>query len=172
MRVEIRRIGADEGPLLMQVRLLSLLDAPYAFASTYTDSVQQPSEHWDSRARTAAAGGARAIYLALAPDGPVGIAGAYQPEAAPEDRRVYGVWVEPLLRGQGLGRRLVETIVDWAVSVGADTTSLWVSEANTPALALYESMGFEDTGTRQPFPPDETVIERKLVRPTGRGPSA
>lgn len=171
MRVEIRRIRADEGPLLMQVRLLALLDAPYAFAGSYTENIQHPKEHWAERAANGAVGGATAVYVAMAPDGPVGMAGAYAPEGRPEVRMIFGVWVEPALRGQGLGGRLVETIVDWATGAGADRCELWVAEPNRPALDLYVKLGFEDTGMRQPMPSDETVTEMKLVRPAGRGRS-
>lgn len=171
MRVEIRRIRAEEGPLLMQVRLLSLLDAPYAFASTYTESIQQPREHWTERARAAAAGGSNAVYVAMAPDGPVGMAGGFTPEDRPEVRMIFGVWVEPTVRGQGLGRRLTETVVDWAFGSGADVCELWVAEPNTAARAMYDALGFEDSGLTQPFPSDETVTERKLVRRAGRAPS-
>ncbi|MEX2280447.1 MAG: GNAT family N-acetyltransferase [Acidimicrobiia bacterium] len=171
MRVEIRRIAVEEGSLLMQVRLLALLDAPYAFAGTYIESVQHPSEHWSAQAAVGSAGGTSAIYLAHAPDGVVGIAGAYQPEDDPDARNIYGVWVEPALRGQGLARRLVETVVAWAESAGAERCQLWVAETNAPAVALYDALGFEDTGLRQPFPSDPTVILRRLVRPAGRGQS-
>lgn len=153
----------------MQVRLLSLLDAPYAFAGTYTESIQLPTEHWAERARAGSAGGTQAVYLALAPDGPVGMAGAYTPEDHAEVRMIFGVWVEPGLRGQGLGLRLVETIVDWAESAGAERCELWVAEPNLAARGLYEQFGFEDIGLRQPVASDETVRELKLVRRAGRG---
>lgn len=152
----------------MQVRLLALLDAPYAFAGTYTDSVQLPKQHWADRARAAAAGGATAAYVALAPYGPVGMAGAYTPDEHPDVRMIYGVWVEPALRGQGLGTRLVETIVEWAEGAGAERCELWVAEPNLPALDLYLRLGFMDAGIRQPMPSNETVTEMKLVRPAGR----
>lgn len=156
----------------MQVRLLALLDAPYAFAGTYTDSIQLPKEHWADRARSASTGGSTAVYLALAPDGPVGMAGAYTPDDRPEVRMIFGVWVEPSLRGQGLGARLVETIIEWAAGTGAERCELWVAEPNDPALHLYLRLGFTDTGMRQPMPSDETVTEMKLIRPTGRERSA
>lgn len=152
----------------MQVRLLALLDAPYAFAGTYIESIQQPTEHWAGRARAGSAGGESSIYLAHAPDGVVGMAGAYQAADAPDTRMIYGVWVEPALRGQGLARRLVETLVEWAGAAGADQCALWVAESNAPAVSLYESLGFEPTGERQPFPPNPVETERKLVRAAGR----
>ena len=152
----------------MQVRLLSLLDAPYAFAATYSDSIQRPADHWAARARAGAAGGSSAIFLAHAPDGVVAMAGAFQPDVDPTTRRIFGVWVEPALRGQGLGVRLVTTLLDWAASAGAESTELWVTESNDPAVRLYESLGFEDCGKRQPMPSNPTAIERLLIRPTGR----
>jgi ribosomal protein S18 acetylase RimI-like enzyme len=172
MRIEIRRIRPDEGRILMQVRLFSLLDAPYAFAGTYFDSIQHPADHWAERAAAGSAGGSSAVYLAHAPDGAVGLAGAYQPTEEPDTRRIYGVWVERALRRQGLARRLVETVIEWADASGAETCDLWVAETNAPAVALYERLGFRDTGLRQPMPSNPAVSEKKLVRPAGREPSA
>ena len=171
MRVEIRRVRPHEGSILMQVRLLSLLDAPYAFGSSYTESVQRPVEHWAERAADASVGGSTAVFLALAGEEPVGIAGAFEPEETPGTRRVFGVWVEPALRGQGLGRKLVETVVAWAEAVGADLIELWVNVSNDPAVRLYEELGFERSGDTQKMPSNRTVEEHRMIRPTGRGPS-
>ncbi len=172
MRVEIRRVRPNEGALLMQIRLLSLLDAPYAFGSTYTESVQRPVEHWAERAAGAAAGGTTAVFLAMTGGEPIGIAGAFEPEDAPGTRRVFGVWVEPALRGQGVGRKLVETVMVWAETVGADFTDLWVNVSNDPAVRLYEELGFERSGDTQTMPSNPAIEEHRLIRPTGRGPSA
>jgi GNAT superfamily N-acetyltransferase len=172
MRVEIRRVRADEGSALMQVRLSALLDAPYAFGATYTDSIQRPSDEWAARAALSSAGGSEAIFLAHAPDGVVGMAGGFTPTDRRLVRILWGVWVEPALRGQGLGRRLVDSVLDWAAIAGADRIELWVAEPNAPALRMYQSMGFEDTADRQPLPSDRTVTERRLVRRAGREPSA
>ena len=156
----------------MQVRLFSLLDAPYAFAGTYFESIQHPADHWAERAAAGSAGGGSAIYLAHAPDGAVGMAGAYQPTDEPDTRRIYGVWVERAVRKQGLARRLVETLIDWADGSGAEKCDLWVAESNAPAVALYERLGFQYTGLRQSLPSNPTVSEKKLVRPAGREPFA
>jgi len=81
------------------------------------------------------------------------------------------VWVEPMFRRQGLARRLVETVIAWAETAGADESELWVNETNVPAVGLYRSLGFEETGDRRPLASDPAVTEMKLVRPAGRGPS-
>ena len=55
----------------------------------------------------------------------------------------------PDLRGQGIGAAALAAVVD-AVRrdhVGADgIVSLYVNDYNTPALALYRSLGFEQVG--------------------------
>ena len=62
----------------------------------------------------------------------------------------------PAMRGQGLGRRLVEMLM----TVGADLFqfdefSLFVYRDNTPALECYRSLGF----TVQDYPPDQSMAD-------------
>jgi ribosomal-protein-alanine N-acetyltransferase len=47
--------------------------------------------------------------------------------------------VAPAARGTGLGRRLLDGLLDWA---GATPVRLAVRPENTPAIALYRSCGF------------------------------
>jgi GNAT superfamily N-acetyltransferase len=45
-------------------------------------------------------------------------------------------------RGRGLGRRLVEHVLDWARREGYLRVTLLVDEANTRVFPFYESLGF------------------------------
>jgi putative acetyltransferase len=57
------------------------------------------------------------------------------------------LWVEPKFRGYGLGRGLVMAAVDWARTRGYQALVLdTVNEAMPEASALYQSLGFEETG--------------------------
>jgi len=156
----------------MGVRLVALLDAPYAFESTYTDSIQRPAELWAQRAHSAAVGGEQSILFARAADDVIGMAGAYTHPDRRQSRTIWGVWVEARHRNQGLGAEMVEALASWASTSGAATVDLWVSESNEPARALYRKLGFEDTGERQPFQPNPGIDECRLIRRAGRGPSA
>lgn len=54
------------------------------------------------------------------------------------------VEVRPDSRRQGLGRRIVETSLAWAVEHGADKAYLQTMRSNGAALALYAPYGFVD----------------------------
>lgn len=46
-------------------------------------------------------------------------------------------------RGNGLGRKLVEHVCEWAKSQGMPRVTLLADRNNAPALAFYERLGFE-----------------------------
>ena len=163
MRVTIRRIRADEGRLLMQIRLTALLDAPYAFASSYAESVQRPMDAWGERATRAAGGNREAVFVAEEPADWLGMVGAYTPRDT-SVRHAYGLWVDQSVRRQGLARALMDTVVEWARTAGAAAVTLWVARSNEPAIALYRRLGFVETGDTQPMPSNARVTEHLLRR--------
>jgi ribosomal protein S18 acetylase RimI-like enzyme len=72
------------------------------------------------------------------------------------------LYVVPELRGNGLGRSLLEAALDTARAEGADFMELGTSETDTAARGLYESAGF----TNREGSPDGPVMlfyERDLT---------
>ncbi len=57
---------------------------------------------------------------------------------------VRDLYVQPEHRGSGLARRLVEHAVSAARDGGARRVSLQTEHDNTPARALYRSLGFQE----------------------------
>jgi GNAT superfamily N-acetyltransferase len=53
------------------------------------------------------------------------------------------VVTDPRRRRQGLSRRIVAALADWAGQQGADGACLQVVADNAPALALYEAFGLK-----------------------------
>lgn len=66
----------------------------------------------------------------------------YRRAGAGVSARLYSVGVHAACRGAGLGRTLVVRVLEDARSKHARAVSLEVREGNTPALRLYESLGF------------------------------
>ncbi|WP_402467798.1 GNAT family N-acetyltransferase [Isoptericola aurantiacus] len=61
--------------------------------------------------------------------------------------QVQGVWVEPGLRGQGLAAPGMAAVVALTRRHVAPVVSLYVNSFNSPALAAYRRVGFEQAGT-------------------------
>lgn len=83
------------------------------------------------------------------------------------------VTVAPDARGLGVGRALVEAIVESAGEQGIEVLTLEVRGNNHGAIALYESCGFVRTGVLPNAVADEMVrhdvilMSRELPRPDG-----
>jgi ribosomal-protein-alanine N-acetyltransferase len=76
---------------------------------------------------------------------------------------VVSIGVDPDVRGQGLGRLLMQTLMDWLYSHGAKVIGLHVRADNQPAIHLYEALGFSIQGTVQNYYEDGSpalVMER------------
>lgn len=55
--------------------------------------------------------------------------------------------VHPGWQGRGVGRALLEHLIDWArASSGVEKIELHVRASNTQAQSLYRTMGFEEVG--------------------------
>jgi GNAT superfamily N-acetyltransferase len=153
--VAVRAVAVSAWRTMRDVRLAALQDAPYAFGSSYEREIAFTQDDWLSRI-------SRGVnFLAYARgqgSAPVGIVGAFEPR--PRVAELVSMWVRPQARGQGVGRCLVETVLQWARMEGHEFVHLWVTETNDPARYLYERCGFALTGERQPLPshPDYAEI--------------
>lgn len=84
--------------------------------------------------------------FALRVDGKVaGMANALITVSTAEGRPVIlleDVIVGAAWRGRGLGRRLVERVLEWAAAAGMARVTLLADKQNAPALGFYETLGF------------------------------
>ncbi len=59
----------------------------------------------------------------------------------------FGVSIHPDYRGQGIGRKMIEALINWAQGVKEiEKLILHVMHTNTGAIKLYENLGFSTEG--------------------------
>lgn len=68
--------------------------------------------------------------------------------SAPFEYEVHTLGVDPAHQGRGIGRRLLEELLDFADGA---VVFLEVRTDNEPALGLYRSVGFEQIGLRKRY---------------------
>jgi len=164
--VQIRRILAHEGMRLREIRLRALAEAPTAFGSTLAETEQRPDAVWSKRASGAAAGNIDALFVAEDGGRWLGLAGGVvDEETPPGEVELASMWVDPAVRGRGLGQQLIEAVVAWARAGGAGQLRLWVTVGNAPAIALYERHGFAFSGDTAPHPSNPALREALMLRP-------
>ncbi len=161
--IVVRRVRPDEAEILRRVRLAALAESPAAFGSTYAGELLLTTEDWTGRVRSGSNGSERAMFLAVADEEVVGLAGGYRPGPAPDVVELVSMWTDPSVRRSGVGRRLVSAVLEWARASGAAEVQLWVTRGNTAAETLYRTMGFAETGDHQPLPSDPCRDETRMT---------
>ncbi len=167
--IAVRRITPDQAHVLRTVRLAALADTPAAFGSTLDRELAFDDTEWGARAAAGSVGDERCTFLAWHADGRVvGLVGGYRldpAEGATTSPAVdlVSMWTDPSVRRAGLGKRLIDAVVEWARASHAERVELWVTRGNDPARHLYESMGFVETGDHQPLPSDPCKDEIRMV---------
>lgn len=162
--VAIRRMRAGEGLRFRAIRVRALTEAPTAFGSTLDELRARPDAWWQRRAATNAAGEAAVMFVAERDGAWLGLAGGLFEEEAPGEAELISMWLDPAVRGRGVGARLVDAVVQWARERGAARLRLWVTEGNEPAVALYRRSGFAFTGERSPHPWHAQLHEAAMLR--------
>jgi ribosomal protein S18 acetylase RimI-like enzyme len=104
------------------------------------------------------------LHVLLAGDAPDGLAVLrFRPSLWTQGLECYlaELYVVPDLRGQGIGRALMDAVLEFAREQGADYMELNTSDDDVAARKLYESLGF----TNREGKPDGPVMyyyEREL----------
>jgi len=154
----IERLGASDWERVRAVRLRALAEAPDAFGTTFAQDEARPPEEWRARLADPRA----ATFVATADGKDVGLVTGRKYEGYDGAGGLFGMWVAPSHRGRGIARELIDAVVAWARDSGFNRLLLDVADANTAAIALYESKGFRSTGVTGTLPsPREHVLEHQ-----------
>lgn len=79
------------------------------------------------------------------------------------EAHILNVCVSPQHQGEGLGKILIEYLLDSARRMSADIVLLEVRPSNKKALSLYHDMGFCEVGTRKNYYPSHNGREDALI---------
>ncbi|WP_319643813.1 GNAT family N-acetyltransferase [Gephyromycinifex aptenodytis] len=125
--ITVRVLSEDEWEQYREFRLKSLRDSPEAFVANYETENEFDEKLWRARMR-------RSFRLLAEQDGsPVGIASLRESETLFEGAaELFGLWVEPALRGSGVAAKLVVAASDAAEKHGRSQLVYWVAPT-TPA---------------------------------------
>ena len=162
--VEIRRIGRVEWPELRELRLRALLDAPDAFGATHDQEASDPEDEWRDWAASGAEGGLGFAAIAVGDGEWIGMAVSQPHREHPGELGLFAMWVDPSVRGDGIGQRLVDQILRWAGTTGFASIRLRVTVSNDAAIRLYERCGFVDDGNREPLRDGSDVTTMSMTR--------
>lgn len=138
----MRRIRADEGAALRDVRLRALRTDPAVFGSTWEREAELTDDEWADRARRTAHGDEQATFVAEGDGHLMGLVGGYRAEPGASTVHVISMWSDPVVRGRGIGRALMKAVIAHARITGAEQVDLRVMRTNASARALYEAAGF------------------------------
>lgn len=82
------------------------------------------------------------------------------------EAEVTNVAVAPEKRRHGIARRMMEKMIETAVSMDCELMMLEVREGNVPAKTLYENLGFTAVGKRRGYyahPREDAVLMTKIL---------
>lgn len=81
----------------------------------------------------------------------------------PGEGHLLNCCVTPELQGRGLGRRIMERLLDSVGDYGVECLYLEVRPSNAKAIALYRDLGFQSVGLRRQYYPAHEGREDALV---------
>jgi len=170
--IACRRLMGEDADAFAQLRREIAFDNPVPLGLTVDEELSRPLEGFRSQLSYPLP---NAAFGAFEDGRLVGSAAVAWPGKFPSSRHkaeLWGVFVSPGQRGNGIGRRLVGMALDHAFGAGARRVNLTVYLPNDAAVALYRSLGFVACGTE----PEAVCLggifhdglQMSLLRPGGK----
>jgi mycothiol synthase len=137
--ITVRAMVASDLPALLEVNAAAFAHHPEQGSMSASDFAERVDEPWFSYSD-----------VLLAFDGSA-LLGFHWMKLTPPIGEVYVIGVSPVAQGRGLGRSLMLLGLVHLVKAGAKEIELFVESDNSPAVALYESLGFTVTETHTQY---------------------
>ena len=142
--MEIRRLASADAAAYRELRLAALRDSPEAFGSTFERESAQPLAWFRDRL------GRGPVFGAFRSSELVGTAGFVGREGEKEKHKglLWGMYVRPDARNAGIGRQLIEAVIEYARR-HVELIQLSVVSGNHQARRLYAGLGFVEYGVEK-----------------------
>ena len=148
--MEIRLLNERDAQTLWNFRMLALQSDPWSFVESPEELQKIPVAEYATRLSANKTDHAdNFVYGAFEQEKLLGMVGFYQEQ--PLKRRhkgwIWGVFVAPEARGQGLSKKLMRAAIERASTIrGLEIILLTVSVGQSVPRRLYESLGFRSIG--------------------------
>lgn len=165
--IAIERITTENALVFKAVRLRALKESPTSFSATYEKESQISDEEWLKRSVRWSSEGSVG-FLAYEGDQVCGMIFCFEGEEDRERGHIVSMWVDPGCRRAGVGRTLIESVVNWAKGRSLRELELMVTSVNHGAIDFYKRVGFTMTGKTGPYPNDPAIQEYEMTRRVGQ----
>ena len=148
--MNIRILNESDATMYQEVRLSALKINPEAFGSTYEREVKFTLETVVERLRPTENKFVLGAFMDR--DVLVGMVTFMRESSSKTAHKgnVYGMFVTPEMRGQGVGKSLLLELIKKAKTInGLEQINLIVVSNNDPAKILYKSIGFQVYGVEK-----------------------
>jgi ribosomal protein S18 acetylase RimI-like enzyme len=147
----VRPLVPSNAAAFQALRLRGLKEAPSAFASSEEEEVNTPQDEVAARLR---ASNDRAVFGAFEGNLLIGIVGVQREALRKLAHKafIWGMYVAPENRRQGVARELIVHALIYAQqTMHVLQVNLGVNVLNTPAVRLYQDVGFVQYGLERGF---------------------
>jgi len=148
-QIVIAQLPVKDWQKFKEIRLEALKTNPTAFSNTYEDIAKYPDEKWQKQMKQSEKKDENYFLFAFDGDKVIGMNGAYwtNKPVTKHIAEVFGVFVNPAYRGQGIGKRLMDEIItEIKKNPQFKKIKLGVNAENIQALKLYLSCGLKVVG--------------------------
>ena len=139
--IEIKKLASSRWKDYRALRLEALKNDPIAFGSSYNEEIKLSNNEWKRRIKNS--------LFALLNDKPIGtIVYIFENKTKTKHiANIYGVYVKKEYRGQGVGKKLVESAISLIKkNKNIIKINLNVNPKQKAAVKLYKKYGFKTIG--------------------------
>jgi ribosomal protein S18 acetylase RimI-like enzyme len=150
--LEVRVLNENDAEVYKYLRLKALSEEPGAFAASYEEEADISNEIIINRLREQTMFGENYILGAFRDGVLLGIVGFTREQLKKLSHKgyIWGMYVIPQARGEGIGKLLLEKIISNSKNIeGLEQLNLTVASDNKVAKKLYQRLGFKSYGVEK-----------------------